>query len=259
MLAGGSRSRATVAPAAAVADALIHAVAEPTYMCGRTSLFVPRGELEDRFDATVVADGGYRPRYNIAPGAGLEVVTDRATDEIDRYHWGLVPPRADAVDDAYVNARAETAGETRPFGDAWAERPCLVLTSGFYEWRDAGAGPTEPYRIHREDDPAFAMAGLWQETTVDDAPVRSVTILTTEPNDVVEPIHDRMPVVLPTGDESAWLSRGPEARRELCRPYQGDDLAAYPVSRAVNDPANDDRRVIEPAGTEQSGLADFGG
>jgi putative SOS response-associated peptidase YedK len=228
-------------------------------MCGRTSLFVPRSELEDRFDATVVADGGYRPRYNIAPGAGLEVLTHEAPDAIDRYHWGLVPPWADAVDDGYSSARAETVAEIRPFGDVWQHRPGLVLSSGFYEWRDVGAGPKEPYRVHREDDPAVAMAGLWQETTVDGEPVRSVTILTTEPCDVVEPIHDRMPVVLPRDVESAWLEGGPELRRELCRPYPGGDLDAYPVSRAVNDPGNDGPRVIEPAETEQSGLGDFGG
>ena len=75
------------------------AVAETPGMCGRTSLFVPKSELEDRFEATVVADGGYRPRYNIAPGSGLEVVTNHATDAIDRFHWGLVPPWAEAVDD----------------------------------------------------------------------------------------------------------------------------------------------------------------
>ena len=228
-------------------------------MCGRTSLFVPRSELEDRFEATVVADGGYRPRYNIAPGSGLAVVTNDATDEIDRFHWGLVPPWAEAVDDGYINARAETAAETRPFGDAWANRPCLVLSSGFYEWKDVGAGPKEPHRVHREGDPAFAMAGLWQETTVDEEPVRSVTILTTEPCDVLEPIHDRMPVVLCRDEESAWLERGPAERQALCRPYPGDDLDAYPVGRTVNDPGNDDPRVIEPAETEQRGLGDFGG
>lgn len=228
-------------------------------MCGRTSLFIPQTELEDRFDATVVADGGYGPRYNIAPGADLEVVTNESPGAIDRYHWGLVPFWADEVDDGYINARAETADEKRAFGDAWAERPCLVLSSGFYEWKEVGAGPKEPYRIYRQDDPAFAMAGLWEETTVDEGTVRSVTILTTEPSDVVEPIHDRMPVVLPREAESAWLEAGPEARADLCRPYPGDDLEAYPISRAVNDPGNDDPRVIEPAETEQSGLGEFSG
>lgn len=228
-------------------------------MCGRTSLFIPETQLEDRFDAEVVADGGYRPRYNIAPGSNLEVVTNEAPAEIDRYHWGLVPFWAEAVDDGYINARSETADEKRPFSDAWEKRPCLVLSSGFYEWKRAGSGPKEPYRIYREDDPALAMAGLWQETTVDDERVRSVTILTTEPCDVVEPIHDRMPVLLPRDEESAWLERGPDERAGLCRPYPGDDLDAYPISRTVNDPSNDDPRVIEPAETEQSGLGDFAG
>ena len=87
--AAGEHRRITHTPPG---GGLILTVAERRSMCGRTSLFVPKSQLEDRFEATVVADGGYRPRYNIAPGSGLEVVTNDATDEIDRFHWGLVPP-----------------------------------------------------------------------------------------------------------------------------------------------------------------------
>lgn len=120
--------------------------------------------------------------------------------------------------------------------------------------------PEATYRIHRDGDDggaAFAMAGLWQETTVDDEAVRSVTILTTEPNDVVDPLHDRMPVVLPERDETAWLEADPDERRELCQPYPADDLDAYPISTRVNNPGNDDSGIIEPAESEQSGLEDF--
>jgi putative SOS response-associated peptidase YedK len=227
-------------------------------MCGRTSLFVPREDLEETFDARVVADGGYTPRYNIAPGDGVEVVTNEAVDEIDRYHWGLVPFWADEVDDGLINARAETAHEKRSFERAWESRPCLVLSSGFYEWRSRNGGPKRPYRIYREDAPAFAMAGLWEIWEDGDGRrVPSVTILTTEPNDVVEPIHDRMPVVLPADAEEAWLAAGPDERKALCRPYPDDDLAAYEISTRVNDPGNDAPGVIEPVGHEQSGLGEF--
>ncbi|MFB6080607.1 MAG: SOS response-associated peptidase [Haloferacaceae archaeon] len=227
-------------------------------MCGRTSLFAARRDLEAQFDATVVADGGYRPRYNVAPGAPLEVVTNDAPDEIDRYRWGLVPSWADDPGEGMINARAETAGEKRAFRDAWESRPCLVLSSGFYEWRSRDGGPKRPYRIYRSDAPAFAMAGLWEVWEGDDREVPCVTILTTEPNDLLRPIHDRMPVVLPAGDEGTWLAADPADRAEMCRPYPDDDLDADEVSTRVNDPGNDDPSVIDPPAHEQSGLGDFG-
>jgi len=241
-------------------------------MCGRNSLFVERGDLEARFDAEVVADGGYTPRYNVAPGDGLEVVTNEATDEIDRYHWGFIPFWVDEPEDGIINARSETADEKRVFERAWESRPCLVLSSGFYEWQVPNGGPKQPYRIHRPDDPAFAMAGLWEVWEGPDGDdkagsgggddenesIHCVTILTTEPNDLLEPIHDRMPVVLSRDAESEWLTAGPDARTELCRPYPEDDLAAYEISTRVNNPANDDPAVIEPLDHEQSGLGEFG-
>ena len=227
-------------------------------MCGRTSLFAAREDLERQFDARMVADGGYRPRYNIAPGDPLEVVTNRATDEIDRYRWGLVPFWADEPEEGLVNARSETVAEKRVFRDAWESRPCLVLSSGFYEWRERDGGPKRPYRIYRDDAPAFAMAGLWDVWEGDGRELPCVTILTTEPNDLLRSIHDRMPVVLPDGDEGTWLAAGPDERAELCRPYPADDLDAYEISTRVNDPGNDGPSVIEPLEHEQAGLDEFG-
>lgn len=222
-------------------------------MCGRTSLFAPRADLEDRFDAAVPDD--YRPRYNVAPSEPLEVIPADDPDAVRRYRWGLVPEWADDGHEGFINARSETAPEKPAFRDAWESRPCLVLSSGFYDWKPADRGQKQPYRFHREDDVAFAMAGLWEPGG--DRP--TVTVLTTEPNDVVEPIHHRMPVVLPRDVENEWLSAGPERRRELCRPYPGDDLVRYPVTTRVNDPGNDSPAVIEPAETEQSGLGEFAG
>ncbi|WP_335998769.1 SOS response-associated peptidase [Halorientalis halophila] len=231
-------------------------------MCGRTSLFVDRDDLERRFDARIVADGGYEPRYNIAPGDGLEVIANDDAGEIRRFHWGLIPSWADEPETGMINARSETASEKPAFQKAWESRPCLVLSSGFYEWQARNGGPKRPYRIHREDDPAFAMAGLWEvwegDGESEDETVSCVTILTTDPNELLAPIHDRMPVVLPANEESEWLEAGPDEREELCRPYPDDDLAAYEISTRVNNPGNDDPGVIEPLGHEQSGLGEFG-
>ncbi|MFC4360263.1 SOS response-associated peptidase [Halobium salinum] len=227
-------------------------------MCGRNSLFVSQGDLETRFDAEVVADGGYTPRYNIAPGDDLEVITNEADDEIDQYHWGLIPFWADEPEEGIINARSETADKKRVFKRAWESRPCLVLSSGFYEWKSANGGPKQPYRIHRENGPAFAMAGLWDVWEGEADTIACVTILTTEPNDLMEPIHNRMPVVLPENVESEWLSAGPDARKELCQPYPEHDLAAYEISTRVNNPGNDDPTVIESLEHEQSGLGEFG-
>lgn len=129
-------------------------------MCGRTSLFPPLTDLKQRFGANLAAGVEYQPRYNIAPGSDLEVISNESTDEIDQFHWGLLPSWMDELDDGLINARSETAAEKRSFADAWESRPCLVLSSGFYEWR-ANGGSKRPYRIHRPEEPAFAMAGLW--------------------------------------------------------------------------------------------------
>lgn len=226
-------------------------------MCGRTSLFVPQPVLEERFGATVIADGGYIPRYNITPGDGLEVITSAEPTEIDRYHWGLLPHWADEIDDGFINARSESAHEKPAFKDAWKSRPCLVLTSGFYEWQGHNGSPKQPFRIYREDDPAFSMAGLWETTEVESETIHSVTILTTEANELIEPIHDRMPVILEKEDEQQWLRGDPADRHSLCEPTEDQFLDAYPISTTVNNPQNDDPDIILPAETKQSGLDTF--
>ncbi|WP_247009519.1 SOS response-associated peptidase [Halorientalis litorea] len=224
-------------------------------MCGRTSLFAPASDLRSRFDAAV--PDAYRPRYNVAPTEPVEVITADAPAEIQRFYWGLRPSWADGDDEGLINARAETVAEKPAFADAWESRPCLVLSSGFYEWKDTERGGTRPYRVHRADDVAFAMAGIHERWTGDGDALDTVTILTTEPNDLIEPLHHRMAVVLPRDEEETWLTGGPEDRHALCRPYPDDDLDAYPISTAVNDPANDSPGIIEPDESEQSGLGEF--
>lgn len=228
-------------------------------MCGRLSLFAPPSVIESQFDAEFAFP--YRPRYNVAPTEDLVVVRDDAPETIDVLTWGLVPRWADdpSIGNRLINARAETLAEKPSFRDAYENRRCLVLADGFYEWQDDG-GRKQPYRICRHDDEPFAMAGLWERWERNGTVRQTATIVTTEPNDVVRPLHDRMAAILPPGEERRWLDADGEAeRRALLEPYDGD-LRAYPISTRVNDPGNDDPSIVEevePEGGTQSGLGDF--
>ena len=227
-------------------------------MCGRYSLFAPRADLETRFDASFGDD--FEPRYNAAPGQELPVITDDEPDTVRRLEWGLVPRWADGATESHINARSETVREKPAFREAYRSRRCLVPADGFYEWVDTGDGK-RPYRVAFEDDRPFAMAGLYERWTPDTAqtgldafsegaaepddvePVETFTVLTTEPNAVVEPLHHRMAVILDPGAESAWL----EGAEISFDPMPADGFHAYPVPAAVNDPSNDRPELVRPA------------
>jgi putative SOS response-associated peptidase YedK len=252
-------------------------------MCGRTSLFAPPGVVTERFDAEPVRP--LEPRYNVAPGQPHPVVRNDETDAIRFPTWGLVPRWADGANGTgHVNARAETLAEKPSFREAFAERRCLVLVDGFYDWKETPTGK-QPYRIEREDRAPVALAGLW-EPAAESGSAESgnergengtgsrngrqsedatFTIVTTEPNEVVEPIHHRMPVILDPEEEERWLAGGDgrtdtEELTGLLDPSPASPLHAYPVSSAVNDPANDSPAVVEAVPAEedvQTGLDEF--
>lgn len=230
-------------------------------MCGRTSLYAALGLLEDRFDAR--ADFAYEPRYNIAPSQDLAVIRNTTPETITQQNWGLLPSWADDPEDAPrpINARAETVAEKPMFRSAFEDRRCLVLADGFYEWQGE-RGSKQPYRVVREDLEPFAFAGLWERwegNGDNDDVLETVTIITTEANEVVEPVHDRMPVMLDRGDEEIWLNGGDaETLQDVLDPYPAAELRAYPVSKRVNDPSFDDPEVVVDIG-EQRGLDEFGG
>jgi putative SOS response-associated peptidase YedK len=235
-------------------------------MCGRYSLFVPAEDLAGAFDVRVE---GYEPRYNAAPGQDLPVITDTESDRLSRLEWGLIPSWADSrTDGGHINARAESVAEKPSFresfhqseGDLAAGR-CLVPADGFYEWVQQ-EGDKQPYRVTLVDDRPFAMAGLWAQwrppTTQtgldafgsDGEPetevVETFTIVTTEPNDLVADLHHRMAVILSPDEQQRWLTGDAEAAAELLDPSPAEEMCAYPVSTAVNDPANDSPSVVEP-------------
>jgi putative SOS response-associated peptidase YedK len=226
-------------------------------MCGRTSLFSPQPAIERRFEATV--EGTYEPRYNIAPGDELVVVHDATPGTLTTDSWGYVPEWAAEFDGGPrpINARAETLAEQDLFAPAVKSRRALVIADGFYEWA-GDRGGKQPYRIALGDQEPFAMAGVWSRWEGSGTSRSTVAIVTTDANDVLEPIHDRMPVVLDHDGERTWLeSDSVDAALEVLRPYSGADMAATPVSTAVNDPANDSPRVTEPVGGD-SGQTDLG-
>lgn len=232
-------------------------------MCGRTSLAVAAAALEERFDARVADGVTVEPRYNIAPRDDLLAVRNDDSETISTLNWGFLPHWANSPDDGPrpINARSETAAEKPLFREAFRERRCLLLADGFYEWQGS-RGHKQPYRIERVDREPFAFAGLWDRWTGPDGADRfSCTVLTTDANDAVASVHDRMPVMLEPGEEAAWLGGADlDAWQSLLDAYPDDLLRVYPVSTRVNSPRHDGPDLLEEIdiGT-QSGLGDFAG
>ena len=229
-------------------------------MCGRFTLHHTLEEIEERFAAEAAADAA--PRYNIAPTQDILVVTQNGNRHLQAYHWGLIPSWAKdpAIGNRMINARAETLAEKPSFRTALSRRRCLIPADGFYEWQDAPEGletqskkaPRTPMHIRLKDGGLFAFAGLWEEWhTPDGSPLRSCTIITTSPNRVTAPIHDRMPVILRPEDEAHWLDQSLTQASDLTSlllPYPADAMEAYAVSRQVNAPTVDDPNCIAVAG-----------
>ena len=221
-------------------------------MCGRFSIFADPERLAERFDASLPEEG-LRPRYNAAPTQNLPVILNEDADrrQIQLLRWGLVPFWAEdpAIGSRMINARSETLAEKPSFRTALKKRRCLVLADGFYEWQKT-AGGKAPMRITLKSGEPFALAGLWEtwkEPTGD--LLRTFTIITTSPNELLEPIHNRMPVILPREHEAIWLDNAADQAiwLDMLRPYPADLLTAYPVSKRVNYVGNDDPEVAQPA------------
>ncbi|MFQ5955363.1 MAG: SOS response-associated peptidase [Kiloniellales bacterium] len=220
-------------------------------MCGRYSLTTPVEAVGRLF--AVAERPNLPPRYNIAPSQEAPVVrTHEAGGRgLALMCWGLIPSWAKEARVGYkmINARAETVAQKPAFRTALRHRRCLVPADGFYEWRKLGK-LRQPYRITLTDGGPFAFAGLWERWRAPDRQlVESFTIITTEANRLLRPIHDRMPVILDAADYEAWLDTGgiapDEAARRL-RPYPAAGLAAFPISTRINSPRNDDPACIVP-------------
>jgi putative SOS response-associated peptidase YedK len=222
-------------------------------MCGRFALYAPAESVADHYDLAETPI--IETRYNVAPTQPVAVVRQAANSdqrEFTYLRWGLVPSWAKdmTMSARLINARAETADEKPSFRAAFKRRRCLLPASGFYEWQQQN-GRKQPMFIHPADrGDLFSLAGLWEVWHAPDGSVlESCTILTTSPNELMEPIHNRMPLILESADYGMWLDSETETGqlRHLLRPYPAEFMAAYPVSPAVNNPANDSPACVVPA------------
>jgi putative SOS response-associated peptidase YedK len=217
-------------------------------MCGRYSL-VPAENIAARFDAQQ-DQLSLLPRYNIAPSQSLPVVVRNSPNRLVEMQWGLITswskePRAQF---STINARAETIAKSPVFRGPFKSQRCLVPASGFYEWQRTSNGK-QPFCIRLKDNDLFAFAGLydiWHDTAGNE--LYSYTVITTVPNGLVAPIHNRMPVILRRDDEDVWLDKATEPARlmALLVAYPAEEMEAYPVSRAVNNPANEGAELMQP-------------
>jgi putative SOS response-associated peptidase YedK len=225
-------------------------------MCGRYTVrgILPVAEL---FGITLPPE--FQPRYSVAPTQNVLVVRAgdaegaRPARHGDLLRWGLVPHWAQdpSVGNRMINARAETAAQRPAFRDAMRRRRCLIPADGFYEWqKQEGGKRKQPYLIRMKGDRPFGFAGLWESWGRGDEPLETFTILTTSPNELVAPIHDRMPVIIAPEDYDRWLNPRFAASdvTDLLRPYPAGEMQVQPVGTQVNNPRNDDPSCAEAWG-----------
>jgi putative SOS response-associated peptidase YedK len=218
-------------------------------MCGRFTLSTSPRKLKELLPLFEVPE--LQPRYNIAPTqavAAARVTPERR--EVVLLRWGLIPSWADdpKIGNKLINARAETAAQKPSFRSAFRKRRCLVLADGFYEWKKTD-GKKQPYHIRLHTGDPFAIAGLWEHWEQDGNVIESCTVLTTDANDLMRDLHDRMPVILQPDDFERWLDPGNQTGQglqELLRPYPPGLLEAQPVDPRVNNPRNEDAGCIRP-------------
>jgi putative SOS response-associated peptidase YedK len=224
-------------------------------MCGRYMLTTPVDALRQLFLFTERPN--LAPRYNIAPTQDVPIVRrtrDGTGRELIMVRWGLIPYWAEdpKIGNRLINARGESVARTAAFREAYQRRRCLVPADGFFEWQKVGRD-RQPLLVRRQDLAPFAFAGLWERWPQPGGGVlRSCTIITCPANELVAPVHDRMPVILAPDDHERWLDPSRADGRDLLKPYPAPELEAYPVSPRVNSPQNDDPECIAPLAVQGS-------
>ena len=219
-------------------------------MCGRFAQYSEPDTYADLFDLERVC--APRPRYNAAPTQEILAARPGAdgTRELTPLRWGLIPSWSKGPDNRYsmINARAETVATKPAYRAAFRARRCIIPAEGFYEWQTTTDGK-QPHLIRRRDGQPFAMAGLWERWQGPDTDaIESCTIIVTDANAAIAPIHDRMPVILTGNGLDAWLDPtigNAAALTSLLRPAPAQDWTHYPVSKRVNSPRNDDPSLVD--------------
>ena len=226
-------------------------------MCGRFTLTIDTAGLQAVFPGLLLTEDvpPLAPRYNIAPTQPVTTILNSDTTCLQQLRWGLIPFWAQNAETEarLINARAETLAEKPSFRAAFRGRRCLIPADGFYEWQHLSDGHKQPTYVRLQSGGVFAFAGLWErwsppgggETDV----LYSCAIITTAPNELLEPIHNRMPVILPPSAYEVWLSPGdiaPTVLQPLLQPYPAAEMRAYAVASTVNNPRNDSLDCVRP-------------
>ncbi|MGB3292586.1 MAG: SOS response-associated peptidase [Phormidesmis sp.] len=223
-------------------------------MCGRFTQTRSGEAIAQTFSLKTTPDP--QPRYNIAPTQAVSAIAQPGeAREYRVFQWGLVPSWAKdpSIGNRMINARAETVAEKPSFRAAFKRRRCLIVADGFYEWQRTGK-QKQPYYIQVEDD-LFGFAGLWEHwESGDGSYLETCTILTTEPNELMARIHNRMPVIVHPDNYDLWLDPDLQDGRHLqhlLRPYEADAMQLQPVSQTVNNPRNETAACIEPVALDE--------
>ncbi len=226
-------------------------------MCGR---FVRKSTItviEDEFDIYEV-QWASEPSYNIAPSQDVACVIGNGGNRLVKFRWGLVPFWAKDPSIGYkmINARAETLAQKRSFARSFKKQRCLVVADGFYEWRKLDEGKRKvPMYVHLREERPFGLAGLYENWKAKDGTIlQTCTIITTRPNELMMPIHNRMPAIIASGERNIWLDKDvqdPDILMPLLTPYDSREMGAYVVSRNVNSPTYNEPDCIKPASNEE--------
>jgi putative SOS response-associated peptidase YedK len=224
-------------------------------MCGR---YVRRGSAETVshwFDIEPDDLPVFSPSYNVCPQTAQPVVrlnSKTGRRELSLMRWGLIPywSKDAKIGLSTINAKGETIATSAVFREAFRRRRCLIPADLFYEWQKLEPKTRQPYAIGMSDGRPYAFAGLWErwKDKATGLPLETYTIITTDPNELVEPIHNRMPVILDPRDYSRWLDPGEPSHLpiDLLRPYPADKMTAWKVDPAVGNVRNDRSELIDP-------------
>lgn len=216
-------------------------------MCGRYSLNKSKIELEERFQAEMLVD--FKPRYNIAPTQLVPVITSDSPKGFSFFYWGITPDfgQNKPVAQKLINARAESVNEKISFKGSFQRRRCLIPADGFFEWKKLGKKTKIPYRFTLREEDIFSFAGIWEEyETVSGESQHTFLILTTTPNELVEEVHDRMPVILRREQEKKWLDKysTEDELAKMLTTYPAELMQSYTVSPLVNSVLNDSPSIL---------------
>jgi putative SOS response-associated peptidase YedK len=223
-------------------------------MCGRFTNRAKPEQIKKEFKVGAKNPNLFQPRFNIAPSQMIDVVFEPESERVlSKLKWGLVPSWSKDAETAkgLINARAETLTEKPSFREAFKSHRCIIPASGFYEWKKKGTGAKQPFYFYLNDKEVFGFAGLWEEWLDKQTGeiLETCTIITTEANEVLKPIHDRMPVILMAESYDEWLDtkvKDTNRLQELLKPYPAKKMSSHAVSRSVNIPETDSDELIKP-------------